>query len=127
MDDKKMKELFVDTNVFARFLLQDVPRQFEAAKKIFESADKRETKLLVSILVINELIWVLEKYYLLKRKDFIHPLLTLLALNNLKVVEVKKEMVFEVLEKMKSKRVDFTYLYLLSVAGSKNIFSFDKD
>lgn len=122
-----MKELILDTNVFIRFLIKDVPSQFEKAQKIFEKIEKQEAKGLVSILVINEIIWILENFYELRREIYLPQLLKLLALKNIKVIEVKKNLLVRILQQMQKQKFDFTDIYLSQIAGDKKIFTFDKD
>lgn len=122
-----MKELILDTNVFIRFLIKDVPSQFEKAQKIFEKIEKQEAKGLVSILVVNEIVWILENFYDLKKEIYLPQLLKLLALKNIKVIEVKKNLLIRILQQMQKQKFDFTDIYLSQIAGDKKIFTFDKD
>jgi predicted nucleic acid-binding protein len=122
-----MKTLVLDTNVFVRLLIKDVPSHFIEAEKIFQQIETGKIQARVSILVIDELIWVLENYYEIDRKVFLEQLLYLLTLKKLKVIEAKKSLIVGILEKMKAGRIDFTDLYLAAVAPVKQIFSFDKD
>ena len=122
-----MTAFIIDTNIFVRLLTHDVVSQFEKAKKIFDAIEKSQQKGLVSILVINETIWILKKYYHLERKTFIPQILHLLALKNLKIIEVKKDVIVQALELMLKHNVDFTDAYLFCAKGDKEIFSFDKD
>lgn len=123
-----MKKYFVlDTNIFLRFLIKDNKPQFEKAKAIFTGIEKGEISGRVSILVVNEIIWVLENFYGLKRAIYIPQLLSLFALKNIKVIEVKKSLIVRILQKMMEVRYDFTDLYLSEMAPKENILSFDKD
>lgn len=123
-----MKKHFVlDTNIFLRFLIKDNKLQFEKAKKIFTGIEKGEISGQVSILVLNEIIWVLENYYELKRSIYIPQLLSLFALKNMKIIEVKKSLITGILQKMMKVKYDFTDLYLSETTSKENIYSFDKD
>ncbi|MFH1840703.1 MAG: PIN domain-containing protein [Candidatus Shapirobacteria bacterium] len=122
-----MRILVLDTNVFVRFLIKDVPRQFIQTEKIFQQIEAGKIQAKVSILVIDELIWVLENYYQVKREVFLDQLLYLFALKNLKVLETKKSLIVKILEKMKNNKIDFTDFYLAAVVPINQIFSFDKD
>ena len=121
------KELVLDTNIFIRFLIKDNQAQFIKAKKIFEDIEKKKVKGKVSILVLNEIIWVLEGFYELKRAVFIPRLLNLLALKNIKTVEIKKSVAIKILQRMEKERFDFTDFYLSAISPKENILSFDKD
>lgn len=122
-----MKEIIIDTNVFVRFLIKDVLSQFGKAQKVFEKIEKGEIKGLVSILVVNEVVWVLENFYELKREIYIPQLLQLLLLKHLKIIETKKSLIINTLQRMEKQKFDFTDLYLSQIADARKVFSFDKD
>lgn len=122
-----MKEIIIDTNVFVRFLIKDVRSQSEKARKVFEKIEKGEIKGLISILVINEIVWVLENFYEIKREIYIPQLLKLLLLKHLKIIETKKSLIIKTLQRMEKQKFDFTDLYLSQIADTRKIFSFDKD
>lgn len=122
-----MNQRIIDTNIILRHLLQDIPEQSETATAIINDIEDEKITGLVSILVINELIWILENYYSLKRNIFIPKLIKLLQLNHLKIIEAKKEQIAQVLEKMRKKKIDFTDFYLKEVRQDIPILSFDKD
>lgn len=122
-----MDRKLIDTNIFLRHLLQDIPDQSQISTNIINEIEDRKITGLVSILVINELIWILEKYYELKRSIYIPKLLKLLNLDHLRIIEVKKEMIENILEKMRRKKIDFTDMYLKEIANKNQILSFDKD
>ncbi len=110
-----MDKKIIDTNIFLRHLLQDIPDQSHAATSIINDVEEGKITGLVSILVINELIWILEKFYLLRRAAYIPKLIKLLHLDHLKVMEAKKELIEQVLEKMRKQKIDFTDIYLADI------------
>ena len=61
--------LFVDTNVFLRFLTNDVPEQAAAVEALFRRAAAGEVRLVTNTMVVAEIVWVLESYYHLPRAD----------------------------------------------------------
>lgn len=122
-----MEEKIIDTNIFLRHLLQDVPEQSQLATEFIRDMENGRVTGLVSILVINELIWIIEKYYQLKRSAYIPKLVQLLLIDQLKVIETKKETIVGVLQVMRRRKIDFTDIYLNQIAKSGQIFSFDKD
>ncbi len=81
MDDP----VFVDTNVFLRFFVQDVETQYEKARALFEKAEAGKIKLETSELVIAEIVWVLESFYGFSRKEIADVLSTLLSSRNLRI------------------------------------------
>lgn len=122
-----MKGLYLDTNVLLRYLLGDIPDQFQKAKKIIEEVEKGTTTGFLSILVVNELIWILEKYYHLRRNVYIPKLLKLFLIDQIKIMEVKKDILTKILERMQKQKIDFTDLYLAHTAPKQQIVSFDED
>ena len=122
-----INSVIFDTNVILRYLVKDSPTQLLQAQKYVEEIEQGKLKGFISILVVNEAAWVLEKYYDLEKEEYIPLLLKLLALKNFKITEVKKEVVIRTLELMQKRNIDFTDVYLLCIKGDKEIFSFDED
>ncbi|CAN5127735.1 PIN domain-containing protein [soil metagenome] len=58
---------FVDTNVFLRYLTNDVPEQADAVERLLQGAAREERLLVTTALVIAEVVWTLESYYRLPR------------------------------------------------------------
>jgi predicted nucleic-acid-binding protein len=81
MDDA----VFVDTNVFLRFFVNDVATRYEKARVLFEAAEAGKIKRETSELVIAEIVWVLESFYGFARKEVTEVLSTLLSSRNLKI------------------------------------------
>lgn len=122
-----MKSIILDTNIFVRFFAKDIPSQFNQSQQIIKDIEDGQSKGLISILVINELLWILERFYKIERSDFISKILNLLAYKNINIIEVKKVVIVKILKKMETTSIDFTDLYLIETAGDKKIVSFDKN
>lgn len=122
-----MKKIFLDTNVLVRYFIQTPREQFLKSKEIILSIEKGETSGLVSILVVDELIWVLENYYHLDRRVFIPEILKVFGLKKIKIIEGKKEILLEILMKMENTKIDLTDYYLLALSGGNDIATFDED
>ncbi len=114
----------VDTNVILRLLLADVKEQYKEAKLLFSDIESGKKKVYVSVLVIGELVWILEKYYAIARNEFIEKILAILAMKNVKVFEADKKLVVGALRAMLKYNMDFTDLYLWKTG--MEIVSFDK-
>lgn len=54
---------FVDTNVFLRFLTDDLPEQAARVGDLLRQAEDGELTLVTSALVMAEMVWTLESYY----------------------------------------------------------------
>jgi len=52
--------VFIDSNIFLRAILRDVPDQAKSCLTLFEMIDRGEIPSCTSMLVLNEILWVLE-------------------------------------------------------------------
>lgn len=123
-----MSKLFLDTNVILDFLVRKEGEYFVQAKRIFEKIENGELKILLSVLVVNEAIWVTEKFYKIKRDVYFQDLVNLFSLKGIKTIEIKKKDLFAILKILWKKNVSFpdAYLFYLS-QGQGQIISFDND
>lgn len=121
------KSVLIDTNIFLRVLVDGELSQRQYAKKLLERVESGEVKGIVSLLVINELVWIIEKYYRLKRHEFIPEILDLLSIRGLSVYEIQKSKLKEMLEQFASSKLDWTevYLYHLSQQNQLILETFD--
>ena len=124
-----MKErIYADTNIFIRFFADDMPEQTKISKKILKGLLEDKYELYVCNLVFAEIVYVLESYYKLDKKDILDKMFAILKFKNL-VVE-NKSIIIEALEIYNEKNIDFTDAYMACharKAGCNRLFSFDKD
>lgn len=78
---------FIDTNYFLRYLLNDVPKHYLEAKKLFIAGSEGKISLITSSIVFFEVFWVLRSFYNLNRKDCILALQTTLKLSFIQLHE----------------------------------------
>lgn len=123
-----MRICLLDTNYILRFLLGDIPSQARRAKRTFSQIEERKQTGYVSVLVVNELTWILENFYEKKRKDYLPQLISLISLKGIRVLEIKKEELIFILKMALEKNLDFTDLYLkyFARASKVKVASFDK-
>ena len=69
----------LDTNVLARFLMDDDVEQTRTATKWIQDAIKKDEKLYLSHVVLCELIWVLGGYYKVGKEKSLETLEELLS------------------------------------------------
>ena len=124
-----MKErIYVDTNVFIRYLTNDSPEQAEQSKNLFKQAEEGRYELFICDLVAAEIIYVLESVYKISKKDTSEKLLAIIRLTN--VVLENKSIMLDALEFYEEENLDFTDAYQICHArksGHRKVFSFDKD
>lgn len=118
--------MIVDSNIIIHLLRNDIPQQSQKAKDFFKKVEKGEEKAIISILVLDEIIWGLGQFYELKKESFLPQIIKILSLKNVNVLEFKKERIVEILTTVMTSGVDFTDLYLIAIAGEEKIFSFDE-
>jgi len=76
--------IFVDTNYFLAWLLEERDQQHRQAKELFQSAAAGKKKLVSSANVFFEVYWVLTSFYGKKKTEVIEVLNNLLKLSFIK-------------------------------------------
>lgn len=123
-----MNRIYLDTNLILDFLIRKEGEHFVQAERIFEKIENGELKVLLSVLVVNEAIWVTEKFYKIKRDDYFQDLVNLFSFKGIKTVEIKKKDLFAIFKILWKKNVSFPDAYLFYLSQEQGqIISFDKD
>lgn len=126
--DREDREiLFVDTNVFLRFLTADDPVKAKKAKELFERAVNGKVTLQTSLMVIAEIIWTLESFYKLDRREIAAKVEKILNTPHLECPET--DLIFQALDFYAEKNVDFIdayHAFLLRERGFLQIVTFDR-
>jgi predicted nucleic-acid-binding protein len=81
------ERVFADTNLFLRFLTNDVPKQADAFERILRQAFNGEITLALNSLVIAEIVWTLESYYGLEPEQVQEKILAILNTPGLEIAE----------------------------------------
>jgi len=118
---------FLDTNIFIRFLTDDVPEKADACEEIFKKAvEKRET-LFTTDLVIAEIVWVLESFYELPKNEVQDKVEKILITANL--ICPHKDLILSALILYSEKNIDYIDAYnalILKENGIEELYSYDK-
>jgi uncharacterized protein len=101
--------LFVDTNVFLRFLTNDVPAQAAAAEALFRRAAAGQVRLTTNCMVLAELVWVLESHYHLARSEVRERVLAVAHMDGLHMLDI--DLVTDAVFAYETSRVDFIDAY----------------
>ena len=104
-----MASLFVDTNVFLRFLTNDDPAKAKRAETLFRDALRGKIRLATSLLVIAEIIWTLESFYKLEKPDIAAKVEKILNTPNLDCPEAP--LLFMALDLYVHANIDFIDAY----------------
>jgi predicted nucleic-acid-binding protein len=104
-----VERLFADTNLFLRYLTNDIPEQAAAFEKLLRRADAGDVVLVTSSLVMAEIVWTLESFYQLDRVHIQGSILAILNTPGLEVAE--DEILLQAAVWYVEKNVDFIDAY----------------
>lgn len=120
-------KIFIDTNIFLRYLTNDDPAMANKIERIFQQALNGKTALVTNAFVIAEIIWVLESFYKRSKEDIENMVSKIM---NTKGLEVKdSRLLFKALDLYVSENIDFTDAYIaiyMKQNGWNRILTFDK-
>lgn len=122
-----MKTYIFDTNPLIRHFTQDIKEQAEKVNVLLRKIEDGDAYGEISITVIQEVVWILENKYNLKRTDFVKEIIKLFAIKNIDVVETSKRILLDTLLLFEKSKFDFVDLYLFVISKDDEIFTFDKD
>lgn len=112
--------IFVDTNFFLRFLLEDINSQSQEAKNLFLAGAQGREKLLTSTIVFFEIYWVLKTS--LAKSQLAGILTKVLAMNF--IVFDEYQLLVNSLDLFRNNNLSLEDCYNLAYAKKKNIQSF---
>ena len=122
-----MKTLFVDANVFLRYLTDDDREKADRVATVLSRAAKGDVKLVTTELVLAEVVWVLESSYGLKNREIVPLIRGILATPGIEVVN--GDPVGRALDIYHTDNVDFVDGYIAAVMEARKIreiLSFDR-
>jgi predicted nucleic-acid-binding protein len=97
--------VFADTNLFLRYLTNDVPAQADLVESLLQRAAKGKVNLVTTGMVIAEIVWTLESYYELDKKEIQIMVLGILNTEGLEVID--SDLVLQAIVPYADKNVDF--------------------
>ena len=116
----------VDTNVLARLIVEDDPKQLEAAKRFFSTRSPTDPAL-ISLVVVAELVWVLRSPYSFSVERVIDVIAAMLTSDDF-VLE-RSDLVEQAVVLARESRVDIADCLISAVAaslGAGSTVTFDK-
>jgi uncharacterized protein len=123
----KVERIFVDTNLFLRFLTNDVPAQADAVEELLRQAEQNRILLITNGMVIAEIVWTLESYYGLERGDIQSKVMAILNTPGLEMPE--SDLILKSIIWYGEKNVDFIDAYnaaWMGQEGIEKIYTFDQ-
>ncbi len=105
----KPERVFADTNLFLRYLTNDVPAQADAVEELLRQAAAHELSLVTNSLVMAEIVWTLESFYKLTRTAIQEKVLAILNTPGIQIVD--DDLVLQGITGYVEKNVDFIDAY----------------
>ena len=124
---RQRKVSLIDANIVLRYLLDDHPDQSPASAKFMEEVEIGEKEAYLHDVVIAEVVWTLEKFYKVPKKEISHALSELISMRGIGVSN--RSVLLRALRIYADKNVDFVDALLGALALEKGaeVISFDKD
>jgi len=119
---------FIDTNVFLRYFTRDDEKKAEEVLRLLQKVEKNEEKVITSPLVIFEVIFTLEKYYEVPKKEILNLLQPILDLRGLKLDF--RDIFSLALILYSKKNISFADAFnacFMEKQGIKEVYSYDHD
>jgi predicted nucleic acid-binding protein len=110
--------IVLDTNIFIRLVIGDIPEQLEKVKKVL----KTDNHFIVPDVVFPEIEYILRKYYQLSRKDVIDTYITIAQLPN---ISLSKECLVAI-SLYKDTNLDSEDCFVAAYSMLGELASFDK-
>lgn len=82
-----MRKIFIDTNVWLRFLVADQKEKYEACRKLIELVEEGKIRTYTSTIVFLELIYTLASFYKIKQGQIMADIKDILSGRNLTLIE----------------------------------------
>jgi predicted nucleic-acid-binding protein len=122
-----MEKVFFDTKFLLRFYLDDIPAQASKAKRMVQAAKDGALLLVTDLIVICEMVWVLDSFYDLGKKEIAEKMNNLSRTAGIDIVN--GEIIPDALAVYVDKNIDFTDA-VIGVSARRNhisyLASFDK-
>lgn len=81
------ERIFVDTNIFLRYLTNDVPEKADAVEKLLRRAGTGQVRLVTNSLVIAEIVWTLASFYHLSKINIQEKVRAILNTPGIEIVD----------------------------------------
>lgn len=118
----------IDTNILLRYFTNDDEKKAQKVLKLLKEIRDKGKIALISPIVVFEVIFTLESFYKVDRREIQESLLPILSLRNLKLDN--KEIYIYAIDIYTSKNISFADAFNVAFALEKNIkeiYSYDKD
>ena len=121
------ERIFADTNLFLRYLTNDIPEKAEAFDHILHRAAAGDFQLVTNSLVLAEIIWTLESFYKMQPVQIQAMVLAMLNTPGLEIVD--GDIVLQAILWYVEKNIDFIDAFnvaWIKAQGIDQACTFDK-
>ncbi|MEX2426031.1 MAG: PIN domain-containing protein [Thermomicrobiaceae bacterium] len=118
---------FLDTNVFLRYLVADLPRQSPRATELFLAIERGEEQVQTSQVVVLETVFTLQKFYRLPLREVRDLLLPLIQFPGIRLAQ--KAFLESAFDLAIAKNIDFRDAFnavFMRSLGLNEIYSWDR-
>jgi predicted nucleic acid-binding protein len=123
----KTERVFADTNLFLRYLTNDIPQDADAVEQLLRRAMAGELTLVTNALVLAEIIWTLESFYHVPHLEIKRQVLAILNTPGLEVAD--SDLILQAVVWYVERNVDFIDAYNAAWMRSQEleaIYTFDQ-
>ena len=114
-----MNKVFVDTNLFLRYLTNDIPEKAMLLENLLKKAESGQIKLVINSLVIAEIVWTLQSFYKFPKKKIDETVSSIAASDLFEIPE--RDILLQSLEDFHTLNIDFIDAYLGNWMKNQNI------
>lgn len=82
-----MKKIFIDTNFWVRFFIQDIKDQYQMTRKLISQIEEGHFRVYTSVIVLLELQFVLRRLYHLSFEGVVEVLEAVSKTRNITIIE----------------------------------------
>ena len=121
------KRAVIDTSLLVRYLTEDDPAKANDVKRLLLKAAHDEVRLLIPSVVIAELVWVLQSFYKLERREIVPLLNAILHTHGVEVSD--KSVVSKAITLYRDSAMDFIDAWIVAFAEEAEvrfIYTFDR-
>jgi len=110
----------VDTNLFLRYLTNDLPEQATLLENLIERSNRGEIQLVENSIVFAEIVWTLQSFYKYP-KDRIDEIVSAIVASKAFEIE-ERDILLQALEDFHSLNIDFIDAYIASWMGKRKLY-----
>lgn len=119
-------KIFIDTNIWLRYIIGDQKEQFNACQKLFNLNEQGKLRLYSSTIVLMEVVYTLTSFYKVSREQIISDLKGILSSRNLTIIE--KTNFSKALEIFETQNIKLTDCLIVSqLPKSVSLCTYDTD